>query len=107
VDKSYFGVKRIARNEAVVPGENGTPQRRGIVYNEIVHDCDRKALQAANKGTVEPSSLIHSDWWKGYDSMTDVGYKKHYRVRHETNEFTRGKNYMNGIEFFWLCAKES
>ena len=34
-----------------------------------------------------------------------MGYKKHFRVHHGSNEFARGKNHINGIESFWAYAK--
>ena len=51
VDESYCGAKRIK-------GKRG----RGA----------GKTLQAIIK-------LIHSDSWRGYNGLVDVGYKKHYR----------------------------
>jgi len=43
----------------------------------------------------------------------DLGYKKHYRVHHGKNEFSKKekkgkkkiKNHINGIENFWGLAK--
>ena len=35
----------------------------------------------------------------------DVGYDKHFRVKHGENEFAIGKNHINGIESFWSYAK--
>ena len=37
--------------------------------------------------------------------MVDYGAKAHYRVKHSKNEFTNGKNHINGIENFWGYAK--
>ncbi len=38
-----------------------------------------------------------------------MGYKKHYRVHHGKNEFSKAegkvKNHINGIENFWGLAK--
>ena len=49
-------------------------------------------------------SVIHIDGWKAYDGLIVNGYD-HYRVFHSRNEFTRGKNHVNGIENFWSFAK--
>lgn len=35
----------------------------------------------------------------------DVGYDKHFRVRHEEDPFVDGKAHINGIEGFWEVAK--
>ena len=51
------------------------------------------------------NSTIHSDNWKGYDGLVDLGYKKHYRLDHSKDEFVRGSSHINGIEGFWGYAK--
>jgi len=109
VDESYFGAKRIkgkrGRGAYKKTPVFGILQRKGNVYTEIVPDCARKTLQAIIRGKVEPNSVIHSDSWRGYDGLVDLGYKKHYRVRHGNDEFVRGKSHINGIESFWSFAK--
>lgn len=109
VDESYFGAKRIkgkrGRGAYKKTPVFGILQRKGNVYTEIVPDCARKTLQAIIRGKIEPDSVIHSDGWRGYNGLVDLGYKKHYRVHHSNNEFARGKNHINGIESFWSFAK--
>jgi transposase-like protein len=83
----------------------GILQRGGKVYTEIVPDCARKTLQAIIRGRVEPDSVIHSDAWRGYTGFVDLGYKKHYRVRHGNDRFADGKRHINGIESFWSYSK--
>lgn len=108
-DESYFGAKCI-KGKRGRGAYNKTPvfgllQRDGKVYTEIVPDCARRSLQAIIRGKVEPESIIHSDSWRGYNGLVDLGYKKHYRVHHGKNDFTHGKNHINGIESFWSFAK--
>jgi transposase len=109
VDESYFGAKRIKGKRGRGAGGKtpvfGILQRKGNVYTEIVPDCARKTLQAIIRGKVEPESVIHSDSWRGYNGLVDLGYKKHYRVHHSNDEFARGKTHINGIESFWSFAK--
>ena len=109
VDESYFGAKRVrgkrGRGAAGKTPVFGILQRKGKVYTEIVPDCAKATLQAIIRGRVSPESIIHSDKWRGYNGLVDLGYKKHYRVHHGTNEFARGKNHINGIESFWSFAK--
>jgi len=33
-------------------------------------------------GQVTLDSIIHSDSWRGYNGLVDMGYKKHFRVHH-------------------------
>jgi len=109
VDESYFGAKRVrgkrGRGAAGKTPVFGILQRQGKVNTEIVPDCAKATLQGIIRGRVSPESIIHSDKWRGYNGLVDLGYKKHYRVHHGTNEFARGKNHINGIESFWSFAK--
>ncbi|HKK45010.1 MAG TPA: IS1595 family transposase [Balneolaceae bacterium] len=109
VDESYFGPRRI-------PGKRGRGasgktivfgifKRQGQVYTEIVPDARKKTLQRVIRGKVDPESVIHSDGWRGYDGLVDVGYDKHYRVRHGQDEFANSSSHINGIESFWSFAK--
>ncbi len=109
VDESFFGAKRKkgkrgrgAYGKTIV---FGVYKRNGKVYTEIVPNCSRVTLQAIIKGKVDVDSIIHSDKWRGYNGLVDLGYKKHYRLDHGKNEFVVGKSHINGIEGFWGYAK--
>jgi len=111
IDESYFGAKRIkGKRGRGAYGKTpvfGILQRGGNVYTGIVPDCARKTLQAIICGKVDPDSVIHSDHWRDYRGLVDLGYKKHYRVHHGKNEFVHanGKRHINGIESSWFFAK--
>jgi transposase len=109
VDESYFGPHRVrgkrgrgADHKTIV---FGLLKRDGKVYTEIVPDCKKATLQAIIRGRVAAEAVIHSDGWRGYDGLVDVGYAKHFRVHHGANEFVRGTAHVNGIEGFWSFAK--
>jgi len=61
--------------------------------------------KALIRGKVSLNSVIHSDGWRGYQSLVDVGYAKHYRVEHGCNEFANDVSHINGIESFWAYAR--
>jgi len=110
VDESCcFGAKRIEGKRG--PGAySKTPvfgilQRNGTVYTEIVPDGAKQTFQAVIRGKVELESVIHSDSWRGYNGLVDLGYKKHYRVHYGNNEFANGKRQISSIESFWSYAK--
>ena len=109
VDESFFGAKRVkgkrGRGAAGKTPVFGILKRNGKVYTEIVPDCAKATLQGIIRGRVNPESIIHSDGWRGYNGLVDLGYKKHYRVDHGKDEFARGRNHINGIESFWGIAK--
>ncbi len=67
--------------------------------------CKLSLLQAIIRGRVAPEVAIHSDGWRGYNGLVDVGYAKHFRVDHSANEFALGSRHINGIESFWSFAK--
>ncbi len=109
VDESYFGASRVrgkrgrgARGKTIV---FDLLKREGKVYTEIVPDVTKATLQGIIRGKVDPDSIIHSDGWRGYHGLVDVGYDKHFRVHHGKNEFVRGNSHINGIESFWSYAK--
>ncbi len=109
VDESYFGAKRVrGKRGRGASGKTivfGIFKRNGSVYTEIVPNCKARTLQAIIRGHVASQSVIHSDGWRGYDGLVDVGYKKHFRVFHSDNQFAVGTNHINGIESFWSSAK--
>ena len=51
------------------------------------------------------NSSGHTDGWRGYDGLVDVGFDKHLRVNHGNNAFARGSVHVNGIESFSSDAK--
>ena len=109
VDESYFGARR-QKGKRGRGAYGKTPvfgilQRGGKVYTEIVPNCAKATLQAIIRGKVSPESIIHSDQWRGYNGLVDIGYEKHYRVKHGDDEFANDKSHINGIESFWSYSK--
>lgn len=109
VDESYFGARRIkgkrgrgAYGKTIV---FGLFKRNGKVYTEIVPDASKKTLQGIIRGRIAIESVIHTDLWRGYNGLVDMGYKKHFRVNHSKDEFVSGQSHINGIEGFWGLAK--
>jgi transposase len=109
LDESYFGARRVrgkrgrgARGKTIV---FGIYKRNGRVYTEIVPNCKKASLQAIIRGKVELAATIHTDGFRSYDGIVHMGYRKHYRVRHDRDEFACGSAHINGIEGFWGMAK--
>jgi transposase-like protein len=109
LDESYFGARRVrgkrgrgARGKTIV---FGVYKRNGRVYTEIIPNCKKANIQAIIRGKVELSATIHTDGFRSYDGIVHMGYKKHYRIRHDRDEFARGTAHINGIEGFWGLAK--
>ncbi len=109
IDESYFGPRRVRGKRGRGAGGKtivfGIFKRDGRVYTEIVPDCSKATLQAVIRGKVKPHVVVHSDGWRGYDGLVDVGYERHLRIHHGKNQFARGNRHINGIESFWGYAK--
>jgi transposase-like protein len=109
VDESYFGPHRVrGKRGRGASGKTivfGLFKRDDQVYTEVVTDCKKSTLQAIIRGRVSADAVIHTDGWRGYDGLVDVGYSKHYRVNHVENEFASSQSHINGIESFWSYAK--
>ena len=109
VDESYFGPRRVRGKRGRGAGNKtivfGLFKRNGWVVTEIVPDARKATLQKVIRGKVALESVIHSDGWPGYHGLVDVGYAKHLRVNHGSNEFANHQSHINGIESFWAYAK--
>jgi len=110
IDESYFGPRRVrGKRGRGASGKTivfGLFKRDGKVYTEIIPDAKAATLQDLIRGRVDVESVIHTDGWRGYDGLVDLGYEKHYRVNHADSEFSKGNgNHINGIESFWGYAK--
>ncbi len=109
LDESYFGPRRIrgkrGRGAAGKTIVFGIFKRDDKVYTEIVPDASKASLIKVIRGHVSAESVIHTDGWRGYEGLVDVGYSKHFRVHHGSNEFAADNRHINGIESFWSYAK--
>ena len=109
LDESYFGPRRIRGKRGRGAGGKtivfGIFKRDDKVYTEIIPDATKASLIKVIRGHVSADSVIHTDGWRGYNGLVDVGYSKHFRVLHGENEFASGNQHINGIESFWSYAK--
>ena len=101
---------RIASGASVDVVQDGRPS--SSVFSSVTRRSTQRSsrtvertLQAIISGRVSIDAVIHSDDWRGYDGLVDVGYSKHYRVNHGANEFANDRSHINGIESFWSYAK--
>ncbi len=112
LDESYFGADRMRGQNASRKRGRGTNkqpvfgifERDGRVYTEIVFDAKAKTLQDVIRGKVALDAVIHTDGWRGYNGIVDVGYDKHFRVN-KSKHFSKNGVHINGIESFWSFTK--
>lgn len=108
IDESYFGAWRVRGKRGRGAGGKipviGLLKRGGKVFTAIVEGCSKAELMPVIRHQVASGSTLYTDGWKSYDGLILDGYK-HHRVHHQSNEFARGTNHINGIESFWAYAK--
>ena len=109
LDESYFGPRRVRGKRGRGAGGKTIVfdlfKRGGQVYTEIVPDCSKKTLQDIIRGKIDVAAMVNTDGWRDYDGLVDVGFDRHFRVRHSQDEFVQGASHINGIESFWSFAK--
>lgn len=108
LDESYFGARRVrgkrGRGAKGKTAVFGMLKRADKVYTQIVKRVSVAELMPIIKGKADKGAVIYTDGFKTYDGLADFGYKRHYRIKHNDNEFANGHNHINGIENFWgLC----
>ena len=109
LDESYFGAKRVRGVRGRGAGGKtpvfGMLKRGGKVYTQIVKDCSITQIMPIIERQAAKETSLFTDGFRTYDGLADLGYKKHHRIKHSTNEFAAGGyNHINGFENFWgLC----
>ena len=110
MDESYFGARRVrgkkgrgAYGKTIV---FGLKKRKGYVYTQVIKNCSKQEILPLISSKIGKRTTVFTDGFKTYDSLVDLGYKKHYRVHHGKNEFAKKekkkiRNHINGIENFW------
>ncbi|MBO5018194.1 MAG: IS1595 family transposase, partial [Alistipes sp.] len=81
----------------------GMVERKGKLVSHIITDAKSSTLTPVILNTVDLSSTVYTDEWKGYN-MIDKLYN-HLFVKHKDNEFVSGRVYTNTIENFWGLLK--
>lgn len=112
-DESYFGpARQRGQTGRLKPGRGsqkqavfGIYERGGRVYTELIPDCSARSLLPIIRGRVDPSSVIYTDAWNGYQGLVHMGYDRHVRINKNKDGFTKGKAHINGIEAFWSFTK--
>ena len=76
-DENYFGARRIkGKSGRGAFGKTivfGIFKPNGKVFTEIIPDCRRTTLQVVIRGRAGLESIIHSDGWRGYNGLVDLG----------------------------------
>ena len=91
--KVYFGARRIrgkrgrgAKGKTIV---FGLKKREGNVYTQIITNRSKEEILPLINLKISKETTLFTDGFKTYDSLVDLGYKKHYRVYHGKDEFSK------------------
>lgn len=115
VDETYIGGKE--KNKSISPLKKGTQgrstktkipvigmiERNGKLVSRIIENAKSSTLTPIIVNTVELSTTIYTDEWKGYCRIGDL--YNHLFVKHNDNEFVKDNIYTNTIEGFWSLLK--
>ena len=107
IDESYFGGHRKGKRGRGAAGKVavfGILKRGGTVFAQMIADCGRATLVPIVRRRVTPDSVVYSDSWSGYDTLSVEGYQ-HERINHDAELVAEGGRHINGIENFWNQAK--
>jgi transposase-like protein len=93
VDEAFFGAPETGgkrgrggenKVQAAIAVET-TGGKVGRIRIKIIDDASQESLHDFIKETIEPGSLVVTDGWRGYNGLTENGYK-HEIIEHETKE---------------------
>lgn len=107
IDESYFGGHRKGKRGRGAAGKvavSGLLKRGGKVYTQMIEDCKRSTLLPIIKRKVVPDSVVYSDTFAVYDTLSIEGYE-HHRINHQEELVGEDGRPINGIENFWSQAK--
>lgn len=110
LDECYIGARRVrgkrgrgAFGKTIVFGIYERHSRK--VYSRIVENAKRETLMKIITQKISRQSTIHTNGFRSYTALKDMGYPLHETVEHNVNEFVRGNIHVNGIEGFWSGVK--
>jgi transposase len=107
IDESYFGGHRQGKRGRGAAGKVavfGVLKRGGRVYAQMIANCKRATLLPIIRRKVAPESVVYSDTFASYDTLSVEGYE-HVRINHSEELAAEGGRHINGIENFWSQAK--
>ncbi|MGC1685399.1 MAG: IS1595 family transposase, partial [Candidatus Acidiferrales bacterium] len=122
IDETYIGGKRKygagrpMRGDKVKIPVVAIVERKGKVIAKVIKNADRKSLYPVIRRHVAPESVIYTDEFPAYDTLskmmkrggtggTPMNYK-HFRIKHADRAYVRdGHIHTNSVEGFWMLIK--
>lgn len=82
----------------------GVVERGGKVAALVTKDASGASIMPIIEEKVMPRSMVYTDEWLGYRSLTRRGYQ-HRRIAHSEKVYVMGNIHTNTIEGFWSILK--
>lgn len=86
-------------------------ERGGQVVVHLLENVQRRTIEPIIKATIAPKSLVYTDEYTIYDSLSAWGYA-HKSVCHSTGEYARDEDgdgfcevHVNTMEGFWSLLR--
>ena len=109
VDETYIGGERSGKRGRGADGKTilfGMLDRDGGVMTKVVQNTKGKTLKGLIAENVEEGSTIHSDEYRPYNGLDQMGYE-HKRCNHSEKQYSVDGSHVNTMEGFWARLKQS
>jgi len=110
VDETYvggvrkYGVGRPMRGDKKKMVVVGIVQRRGMAMAKVVRDTSAKSLVPFVRKHVVPGSVVYTDQWSGYNTISKGRRYIHRKINH-ANSYVVGDIHTNSVEGLWSLIK--
>ncbi len=109
VDETYIGGHRSGKRGRGAEGKTilfGMLDRDGDIMLKVVADTKGATLKGHIADNVEEGSTIHSDEYRPYNGLNNMGFE-HKRCNHSTKQYSVDGSHVNTLEGFWARLKSS
>ncbi|KAG1225706.1 hypothetical protein G6F67_009231 [Rhizopus microsporus] len=108
IDESKFGKRKYHRGHRVegvwvVGGVEKTPERKCFLV--VVNNRNTETMDTIIQNYVADGSIVHTDCWRAYESMVNLGMNLIHRTVSHSVTFRDGDVHTNTIEGTWNGIK--
>ncbi|KAG0929029.1 hypothetical protein G6F29_010856 [Rhizopus arrhizus] len=108
IDESKFGKRKYHRGHRVegvwvVGGVEKTPERKCFLV--VVNNRNTETMDTIIQNYVADGSIVHTDCWRAYENMVNLGMNLIHRTVNHSVTFCDGDVHTNTIEGTWNGIK--
>ena len=111
VDETYIGGRRKGSRGRPMRGDKrsvpvvGIAQRNGRVIARVTKDATSKTLKSLIRKHVAPGSVIYTDEYPAYNTISEGRRYTHKRIKHASGVYVHGDIHTNTVEGLWSLIK--